>query len=203
MNLPAALSIAALALFAIFLFLGFHVSRRPLGLIDAHAVYFRAQATPLAVLFTTSGRMKALLIGYVAVLIVFALVHLPLRIPIILIAAQIVSQMSAEAFKLLFKRVRPDYWLVGLEAGHSYPSGHATTAVVTFAGWALVIAFSALPAYAKDAGAATLLLWAAGIAWSRLALGAHYLSDVAGGLIFGSAWLCALAAILSRSAITK
>jgi undecaprenyl-diphosphatase len=203
MSAAAALTVAALVLFVVFLIVGLYVSRRPLGALDAHAVYFRAQATQLAILFTTSGRMKALLPGYVLALVIFALAHLPIWIPVLLIGVQVLSQMLAETFKIFFKRVRPDYWLVGLEAGHSYPSGHATTAVVTFAGWAAVAAFSGLPLYVKACVVALLLLWAAGIAWSRLALGAHYLSDVVGGLMFGCAWLCALAALLLRTMAIK
>jgi undecaprenyl-diphosphatase len=30
-----------------------------------------------------------------------------------------------------------------------------------------------------------------GIPWSRVALGAHYVTDVAGGLLYGVAWLFA------------
>jgi len=49
----------------------------------------------------------------------------------------------------------------------------------------------------KVAIVTVLVLWALGIMWSRLALGAHYLSDVFGGALFGTAWLCALFAALS------
>ena len=73
------------------------------------------------------------------------------------------------------------------------PKEEATTAVVFFVGWALVTASSALWLDEKAAVTALLVVWAMGIAWSRLALGAHYLSDVAGGLLFGAGWLCALA----------
>jgi undecaprenyl-diphosphatase len=199
----ASLSVAAIILFSIVLVLGVLVSRRPLGAIDARAVYFRAQATPLAILFTKSGRSKALTIGYVIAVVVYELAHLPVWIPIVLACSQVLSQIVVESFKLLFSRVRPDYWLVGLEAGHSYPSGHATTAVVSFAGWALVIATSAVPVYAKYVLVALFLVWAIGIGWSRLALGAHYFSDVAGGALFGSAWLCALVALVLRTAAVK
>ena len=42
------------------------------------------------------------------------------------------------------------------------------------------------------------LVCAVGISWSRLALGAHYLTDVVGGLLFGAAFLCAALAIILR-----
>jgi undecaprenyl-diphosphatase len=83
---------------------------------------------------------------------------------------------------------------VGLEAGHSYPSGHATTAIVFFTGWAIVVAHQVLPPALQDLTVVLLALWGLGIMWSRVALGAHYLSDVFGGALFGGAWLCAVVA---------
>ncbi len=187
----------ALTAFGLFAILGLVVCRRPLGSLDARAVYFRSQATGAALLFTKSGRSKALTIGYILALIVFAAARLPLWIPAVLAASQFISQMIVEAFKALYKRMRPDYWLVGQDAGHSYPSGHAATAVVSFVGWAIVIAQSALPPPAKYPLTAVFVLWAIAILWSRLALGAHYFTDVIGGMLFGSAWLCAMIAALS------
>jgi membrane-associated phospholipid phosphatase len=35
-----------------------------------------------------------------------------------------------------------------------------------------------------------------GVGWSRVALAAHYASDVLGGALFGSAWMCALVALV-------
>lgn len=113
-----------------------------------------------------------------------------------MILSQILSQTLVELIKARYLRTRPDYWLVGLEAGHSYPSGHATTAVVFFTGWALLALFSPLPPVVRYLVAAVLVLWAFGVSWSRLALGAHYLSDVLGGTLLGTAWICAWAAAL-------
>ncbi len=188
--------IVAVTCFALFLLMGFIVSRRPLGVLDARAVYFRSQAVPLALMFTRSGRSKALWIGYAIAVVVFALARLPLWIVVVLAGSQIASQIAVESFKRLYRRIRPDYWLVGLEAGLSYPSGHAATAIVSFVGWAIVIASSSLTAYVKYPLAGLFVLWAIGIMWSRLSLGAHYFSDVAGGALFGTAWLCAVLAVL-------
>lgn len=169
--------VAAVTCFTLFLVLGFTVSRRPLGVLDARAVYFRSQDVPVALIFTKSGRSRALLIGYLTAFAVFAIARLPIWIPLILAASQVGSQIVVESFKRYYRRIGPDYWLVGLEAGNSYLSGDAATAVVSFVGWAIV-------------------LWALGIMWSRLALGTHYFIDVAGSALFGSAWLCAVLAFL-------
>lgn len=191
---------AALTLFALFAILGIAVIARPLGVLDARAAKLRAQGTRFAIFFTMCGRSVPLTAGYAIAVAVYALARLPVWLPLVLAASQLVSQIVVELFKALYRRKRPDYWLAGLEAGHSYPSGHSTTAMVTFAAWAWVVAASALTPPLRIALATLLAVWALGIMWSRLALGAHYLSDVAGGALFGGAWLCALAGAVTRLA---
>lgn len=198
MSTDLRLDVAAVVLFALFVALGLRIANRPLTRLDAEAIYFRGQLTPLALLFTLSGRSPALTAACILAIVIFALLRLPLGIPLLMAASQLVSQMIVEYAKTLFRRMRPDYWLVGREAGHSYPSGHATTAVVFFIGWAVVIAMGALPGGVKTALIAILTVWSLGIVWSRLALGAHYVTDVTGGALFGGAWLCALFTVSSH-----
>lgn len=198
MTRSIALGIASVALFAVFIALGRIVSNKPLGRLDEDAVYFRAQITPLALVFTISGRSRAMTTACLLAITVYAALRLPLWVPLVVTASQILSQTLVEFVKTRYRRIRPDYWLVGLEAGHSYPSGHATTATIFFLGWAIVAGLGGLPLHVKAAIDAALALWAAGIMWSRLALGAHYLSDVCGGVLFGAAWICGLLAILSN-----
>lgn len=200
MTAAGALYAAAATLFILFVLLGMRVSRAPLNALDARGAALRARATPLAMFFTKCGRSLPLSIGYALAIGIYALIRLPVWLPLVLAASQLVSQLVVEGFKTLYRRTRPDYWLAGLEAGHSYPSGHSATAMITFAAWAWVIAASALTPDLRIALAAIFGLWALGIMWSRLALGAHYLSDVAGGALFGGAWICALAGAVTRLA---
>lgn len=200
MTAAGSLYAAAATLFMLFVLLGLHVSRSPLHAFDARGAALRARATPLAIFFTKCGRSLPLCAGYAVAIAVYALVRLPVWLPLVLAASQFVSQLIVEGFKAIYRRTRPDYWLAGLEAGHSYPSGHSATAVVTFAAWAWVIAASAVPPPLRIALAAIFGLWALGVMWSRLALGAHYLSDVVGGALFGGAWICALAGTVTRLA---
>ncbi|HET7813427.1 MAG TPA: phosphatase PAP2 family protein [Candidatus Baltobacteraceae bacterium] len=182
----------SLVCFLLFAILGVAIIYRPRVLWDVHAKYFLKQSTPVALFFTRSGRSRQLLAGYTAAVIIYMVAHLNVWVPLVMALSQITSQMVVEAFKLVYKRVRPDYFLHQLDKGRSYPSGHATTAVVSYVGWALIAAHSALPHDVKWAIAGALVVWAMAIDWSRLALGAHYFSDVFGGTLFGTAWLCAI-----------
>lgn len=184
--------LAALICFFFFALLGVAIVYRPRVLWDARAKYFLSQFTPVALFFTRSGRGRQLLAGYIAAVLIYMVGHLNVWVPVVMALSQISSQMVVEGFKLVYRRVRPDYYLQQLDKGRSYPSGHATTAVVTYTGWALIAVHSALPHDMKCAIAGILIVWALAIDWSRLAMGAHYFSDVFGGTLFGAAWLCAI-----------
>lgn len=147
-----------------------------------------------ALQLTISGRGPALALWCALCLALSATLHASVRVALLIVGLQISSQIAAEVLKRIYARDRPDYWLLGLDPGGAYPSGHACTAVVFFCGWLAVVALSSLPLAAKVPLALLLATWAAGIAWSRLALGAHYLSDVVGGGLLGASWLLAAAA---------
>ena len=188
----------SIALFIAFLFLGTFVSTRPLTRIDVDGRKVRGAFPALALLFTRSGRaMPLLAIGIFATL-GFYLLKKPLWIPLGISASQLLSQGFVELLKRRFLRERPDDWLARHERGLSYPSGHATTAIAFFGGWLLALADVQMPPAIKAASVAVLAAWMIGVAWSRTALGAHYLTDVLGGVLFGSAWMCAMLAILLR-----
>jgi len=95
------------------------------------------------------------------------------------------------AIKVALHRARPGELLYSGWSAFSFPSGHSTVNVVLYGFLAFLIAREFRPALRVSValGAATLIFL---IAFSRLYLGAHWLSDVLGGLAFGSAWLALL-----------
>ncbi|HUA08642.1 MAG TPA: phosphatase PAP2 family protein [Candidatus Acidoferrales bacterium] len=99
---------------------------------------------------------------------------------------------STDLLQRFFARPRRLDWVVKHETSFSYPSSHAAVAATLYLLLAVFVVRSALPGRAWIASALGLLSLA--ILWSRLALGAHYLTDVAGGLLWGSAVTAALAA---------
>jgi undecaprenyl-diphosphatase len=112
-----------------------------------------------------------------------------------------VTAIGSSLLNLLIKtvvdRARPHLVdPVAAATGTSFPSGHTQSATVGFA--ILLVVF--LPLVPRSA---RILLWVAGaicvalIGFSRIALGVHYLSDVVGALVIGSAWAIAMTAAFS------
>ena len=70
---------------------------------------------------------------------------------------------------------------------------------IVFYGSLLLLALRApVPRPVSLAFCAVLGICLVGIPWSRLALGAHYATDVLGGLFFGAGSLCVMAALWVR-----
>lgn len=102
--------------------------------------------------------------------------------------------LLANVLKIAIGRVRPDLPPFDVFSGYAFPSGHTTAAAAVWPAVALILSRGrSRRASAVLAGAAVGL--AVAVACSRVFLGAHWTSDVIGGLILGWAWfgLCAVA----------
>lgn len=102
-----------------------------------------------------------------------------------------------QALKHLFRRARPEFAQPGDHADTwSFPSGHSMGSLIAYGMLAYIIV---LLAGREDRLAAKRKAMAIGVAAglavmigiSRMALGVHYFSDVAGGFAAGAAWLAA------------
>ena len=85
--------------------------------------------------------------------------------------------------KSIIQRPRPTMLYSGAES-FSFPSGHATQSMTVFGIIAVIVAAN-LPARWRPAALFAAVAAAALIAFTRLYLGAHWLSDVAAGFCFG------------------
>jgi undecaprenyl-diphosphatase len=111
------------------------------------------------------------------------------------------GQFATFMIKLIVRRPRPVADLYDGLSAHAFPSGHAAMSTVTYGFLAVLIA-GQLPRPRRwfVYAAATLLVCT--IACSRLYLGAHWLSDVIGGLSLGLAWVCLLAIAYYRHPVS-
>lgn len=174
--------------FAAFLALGLAVHRfgepAPLWAFDRALV---GRGTQTAWWITQAGRASVLVPVAVA-LVIAAIAARQWRGRIVFsLVLLVVAWRAADFFQHVFARPRRADWLVVHETSFSYPSSHAAIATAFFALWAWLLARH------RNAGArlgsAALTVLAVAILWSRLALGAHYVTDVAGGVLLGAAVL--------------
>lgn len=106
------------------------------------------------------------------------------------LASLLASWLVADLFQHLFHRPRRTDWIVRHETSFSYPSSHAAIAFGFYVLWAALVQQSRLPALARVGVGVLLVALGLAICWSRLALGAHYVTDLAGGAFLGLAVAC-------------
>ncbi len=182
--------IALVVLFlAAYAALGAAVSGRPPGAVDRAAEALAGHGLRAAAFLTEAGLFPVY--ATLCVLLAGAAVaRRARRVPVfIAIVALVFAWRASDAFKAVFARPRPAVWFVHHEQSFSYASGHATLALTFYGFWAYVAWRSSLPLAGRSAIVALLALWIGAIGWSRLALGAHYASDVLGGYLLGAALL--------------
>jgi undecaprenyl-diphosphatase len=104
-----------------------------------------------------------------------------------------------ELMKLLVHHPRPTTPLIALPDSYGFPSGHSVAATALFLTLALVVAGGERRRGPRrlviGIGVVIPLL----VGWSRVYLGVHYLSDVVGGLLLGSAGAVAAAGFVPAS----
>lgn len=187
---------ALAALFAeLYVLLGLAVSHHaPFG-IDLAGRAVAGEAPRLALLFTESCWWEALAVLAIAIILI------AIRYPswraraIVAIPAALIAWQVSDVLKNVFKRPRPEYWTLIHEPTYSYSSGHAMFAFLVYWAWSWFVWKSALPQRVRALVAPLLFLWGCGVIWSRLALGAHYVTDLIGGVLLGAALLSLASAI--------
>lgn len=156
---------------------------------------------PLALVFTAMGRAYVLGPLY-ALAVLLAIVSPRWRVPALFaVATGLLCWGAADLFQHVFARPRRADWLVVHETAFSYPSSHATIAFGFYYVCGLLALRSSLPTVWRYALYIGLSLLTLGIAWSRLALAAHYVTDVIGGLLLGEAIVWAAAAAVELAGV--
>ena len=104
--------------------------------------------------------------------------------------AIVAAKLFEVAMKLGIQRARPSELAYAWADVYSFPSGHATMAAVIFGILAVLVSHS-MGRWGRAVVYAVCAVVVVAIAYSRIYLGAHWLSDVAAGLIFGTVMMAA------------
>jgi undecaprenyl-diphosphatase len=110
-----------------------------------------------------------------------------------LVVAMAGSLALNQSLKLIFHRPRPQLAWAQVQPEYSFPSGHAMNSLVFYVALALVV----WVLWGRRAGVISVvvaIVLAVLIGTSRIYLGYHYFTDVAGGFLAGTAWLMILTA---------
>jgi membrane-associated phospholipid phosphatase len=175
--------------------LGLAVAHVPPFGIDLAARPLAGHAQKLAYVFTESCYWYVLMVYGIAGIVLAAYARSWRARVIYAVPTTLVTWQVSNLLKNVFGRPRPDYWVLIHEPTYSYSSGHAMFALVVYGLWAWFVWNSSLPRTVRLVLAPLLALWAGGIVWSRMALSAHYPTDLVGGILLGITMLALAAAI--------
>jgi membrane-associated phospholipid phosphatase len=110
------------------------------------------------------------------------------------------AQLLTWVLKAIFERPRPAFDdPVATASWFSFPSGHALSSIALYGALAYVLFGRWRSTAVRAAGFAAAALLVAGIGFSRLYLGVHYLTDVLAGYSAGLALLLLAIAILNTA----
>jgi undecaprenyl-diphosphatase len=115
--------------------------------------------------------------------------------PAVLALALVTDILLQDLVKGVVGRHRPPvHYMIGRYPPGSFPSGHTTQSLVVYGLIALLLmrTHPTWPRLWPLLGAGSLVLL---IGTSRIYLGAHWLTDVAGGIVLGSFWIIILHAL--------
>lgn len=186
MRSAAADAIVAAVLFALFFALGGYVTRHgEPAFLWAFAKAVLGHALGLAWAFTNAGWAQVLAPLYAICLIVAAVFPRWRVRALYVVAVALISWGLADGFQRFFARPRRGDWLIRHEHAFSYPSSHAAIATGFYFLCGYVLLHSELPRWVRYTAFVVFTAFTLGIVWSRLALAAHYPTDVLGGILLG------------------
>lgn len=193
--------VSCLVLAAIFGYVAYSIGsggivRFDTAVIDAVQGLEAPALTAVMKVFTTIGSTKAVIV--ISVLTLGILLYYRQKAQAVLFFIVIGGTAALNTvLKLSFQRARPDTNRLIEISGYSFPSGHTMMAVSLYAILAYILWRNI-----RHTGRMMCVLFAAFmitmICISRIYLGVHYPSDVAGGLCASSLWVIAATVVYAR-----
>jgi len=151
---------------------------------------------PIMLAITDTGQPLTVIL-FASGLLVWAVwdQNIPMRDAALVVLATVIV---STALKGILRRARPDteYAAAMIFKTFSFPSGHAAAATVGF-GFLAYLAFMLLSLPLGALIGVLLIIYTLLIGISRVYLGAHYPSDVLGGMILGGAGLAVILLVVS------
>jgi membrane-associated phospholipid phosphatase len=152
---------------------------------------------PLAQALSTLGRAWPGETPFAVAIVLLVAVAGARRDAVFVAVAALAGAVNVET-KLIIASPRPTASLVTIvevASGNGFPSGHAFGATLFYGAiWIVLPAVVSQPIACRMMRIAAVVV-ALGICWSRIRLGAHWPSDVLGGILWGLALLSVLTAI--------
>ena len=190
---PRAISVivfAAIAVTALLLFLqlaagivtGQSFANLDISVFKIMRAIRNAPADQIMVIITMLGDWPVML-ALSAAMLVWLAWRRAWREAVALLAVIAITKLFAVAIKDWMQRPRP-LELTGMTEAFSFPSGHATMSAVVF-GVLAVLTSQSLGRWGRAIAFTLAFMTSIVIAYSRVYLGAHWLSDVLAGLLFG------------------
>jgi undecaprenyl-diphosphatase len=144
------------------------------------------QQVMLEITFLGTGLVVAVIVGVAAT---FLWLSAHRWSAALLLVATFGGIVLNNVLKLGFARPRPHVFTWGTQAmSSSFPSGHAMSATIVYGTIAYLAARLQRRRLSRVVTMLVAVLMVGLIAFSRLYLGVHYPSDVAGGIVVGLAW---------------
>jgi undecaprenyl-diphosphatase len=148
----------------------------------------------MTVLFSTATAIGGT-IGLGAIIAVVAttlLVRKERASAVFVVVTAVAGGLLNLGLKMIFARARPDLAsAIAAARWYSFPSGHAMGSFIAFGALAYIALRQPWPWAAKSAALACALTMVVLVGVSRVYLGVHWASDIAGGWSAGAVWLVA------------
>jgi undecaprenyl-diphosphatase len=161
------------------------------------AAFVRGLPVPTDVWLALTGAGGAILVPIGIGLVLVLLGLRQYRVAVTIAVALIGATLATDLVKDLVSRPRPPGVPLAPTTGYSFPSGHSLLSAVTYGLVALAVWRSGLPLGLRRVVVVGLVLLVILIGLSRIALGAHYPSDVLAG------WLAGVAVVATVAAVTR